>query len=184
MIASAYCLLHPFRFLAHLCTKDIHINAEYTRGCVGGKVCYIKWRRPFLAGVCVCVCVRARALVAVVSDSFATPWTIQLARLLCPQNFPGKNTGVGSYSLHCRQILYHLSHQGSPGCHGKWNYQKVIENFCRTNYFTNKCKEQNSGACGSPLKTSGLRSGPSSPLSSMNLNSICMLMTPKSLSLV
>ena len=42
---------------------------------------------------------------------------------------PGKNTGVGSHSLlqgifptqglnpgflHCRQILYHLSHQGSP----------------------------------------------------------------------
>ena len=44
-------------------------------------------------------------------------------------NFPGKNTGVGCHSvlqrisriqglnpglLHCRQILYHLSHQGSP----------------------------------------------------------------------
>ena len=44
-------------------------------------------------------------------------------------DFPGKNTRVGSYSLlqgffltqgsnlgllHCRQILYHLSHQGSP----------------------------------------------------------------------
>ena len=40
---------------------------------------------------------------------------------------PGKNTGVGCHalnlpnpqgsnpgSLHCRQILYHLSHQGSP----------------------------------------------------------------------
>ena len=42
---------------------------------------------------------------------------------------PGKNTGVGSHALlqgifpnqglnpgllHCRQILYHLSHQGSP----------------------------------------------------------------------
>ena len=44
-------------------------------------------------------------------------------------DFPGKNTGVGCHSflqgkfstqglnlglLHCRQILYHLSHQGSP----------------------------------------------------------------------
>ena len=43
---------------------------------------------------------------------------------------PGKNTGVGCHALlqgifptqgwnpglqHCRQILYHLSHQGSPG---------------------------------------------------------------------
>ena len=50
-------------------------------------------------------------------------------RLLCPWNSPGKNTGVGSYSLlqgifltqglnpslpHCRQILYCLSHQESP----------------------------------------------------------------------
>ena len=51
------------------------------------------------------------------------------ARLLCPWDSPGKNTGVGSHSLlhrifptqglnsgllPCRQILYHLSHQGSP----------------------------------------------------------------------
>ena len=49
--------------------------------------------------------------------------------LLCPWNSPGKNTGVGSHSLlqgifltqgsnqgllYCRQILYHLGHQGSP----------------------------------------------------------------------
>ena len=48
------------------------------------------------------------------------------ARLLCPWNSPGRNTEVGSHSLlrgifptqglnlgllHCRQILYHLSHQ-------------------------------------------------------------------------
>ena len=48
--------------------------------------------------------------------------------ILCPWNSPGKNTGVGSHSLlqgifpaqgsnpgllHCRQILYHMSHQGS-----------------------------------------------------------------------
>ena len=50
-------------------------------------------------------------------------------RLLCAWNSPGKNTGVGSHSLvqgtfltqgsnlgllHYRQILYHLSHQGTP----------------------------------------------------------------------
>ena len=55
---------------------------------------------------------------------------LQPARLLHPWNFPGKNTGVGCYSLlqrifmtqelnpgllNCRQTLYHLSHQGSPG---------------------------------------------------------------------
>ena len=52
------------------------------------------------------------------------------ARLLCPWNSPGKNTGVDSHALlqrifptqgsnsiqsPCyRQVLYHLSHQGSP----------------------------------------------------------------------
>ena len=50
-------------------------------------------------------------------------------RLLCPWDFPGKNVGVGCHFLfqgvfltqgsnlglpHCRQTLYHLSHQGSP----------------------------------------------------------------------
>ena len=54
---------------------------------------------------------------------FLTPWTIS------PWDSPGHNTGVGSLSLlqetfltqgsnpdlpHCRQILYQLSHKGSP----------------------------------------------------------------------
>ena len=60
---------------------------------------------------------------------FATPWTVWATRLICPWNSPGRNTGMGSHSLlqgvfptqgsdlgllHCRQIIYHLSHQGSP----------------------------------------------------------------------
>ena len=55
----------------------------------------------------------------------AVPWTVGKGPL-CQQNFPGKNTRVGSHSLlqgifptqgsnqgllHCRQILYHLSYQ-------------------------------------------------------------------------
>ena len=54
---------------------------------------------------------------------------IQPAQLLCSWDSPGKNTEVGCYVLlqgifpaqesnlslpHCRQILYHLSHQESP----------------------------------------------------------------------
>ena len=57
------------------------------------------------------------------------PHGLQPIRLLHPWNSPGKNTGVGSHSLlqgifpiqesdpdllHGRQILYCLSHQGSP----------------------------------------------------------------------
>ena len=64
---------------------------------------------------------------SVVSDSLQLHG-LQSTRLLCPQNSLGKNTGVGSHSLlqgifqiqgsnpsllHCRQILYQLSHQGS-----------------------------------------------------------------------
>ena len=30
---------------------------------------------------------------------FATPWTVQSVRLLCPWNSPGKNTGVGCHAL-------------------------------------------------------------------------------------
>ena len=59
---------------------------------------------------------------------FMTTWTMP-ARFLCPWDSPGKNTGVGCHALlqgifltqgsnpglmHCRQILYHLRHQGSP----------------------------------------------------------------------
>ena len=64
--------------------------------------------------------------LSVVSNSLR-PHGLWSARLLCAWNSPGKNTGVGCHSLlqrifptqglnlgllHCRQILYHLSHQG------------------------------------------------------------------------
>ena len=57
------------------------------------------------------------------------PYGSQPIRLLCPWNSPGKNSGVGCHALlqgifptqgsntgllHCRQILYCLSHPGSP----------------------------------------------------------------------
>ena len=67
----------------------------------------------------------------VMSDS-SQPHGLYPVRLLCPWDFPDKNTGVNSHSLlqgifltqglspgvlHCRQILYYLSHQGRPS---KW----------------------------------------------------------------
>ena len=63
-----------------------------------------------------------------VESNSLRPYGLYFFGLLCPWNSPGKNTGVGSYSLlqeifptqrsypgllNCRQILYHLSHQGS-----------------------------------------------------------------------
>ena len=65
---------------------------------------------------------------SVLSDSLQ-PRGLQPARSPCPWNPPGKNTGVGCHFLlqgmfltqgsnpgllHCRQILYCLSHQGRP----------------------------------------------------------------------
>ena len=62
------------------------------------------------------------------SDSL-WPCGLQFTRLLCPWNSLGKSTAVRCHSLlqgifptqrltlhlpHCRQILYHLSHRGSP----------------------------------------------------------------------
>ena len=69
---------------------------------------------------------------SIMSDSLWLHWP-EPTSPFCPWDFPGKNTGVGSYSLlqgifptHalnpgillCRQILYCLIHQGSLG--KKW----------------------------------------------------------------
>ena len=60
---------------------------------------------------------------------FATPWIVACTKLLRLWDFQGKSTGVGCHFLLqaisptqglnpgfslCRQMLYHLSHQGSP----------------------------------------------------------------------
>ena len=57
------------------------------------------------------------------------PHGLQPIRLLCPWDFPGKDTGVGCHFLlqgifptqgsnpgllHCRRLLYRLSYKGSP----------------------------------------------------------------------
>ena len=65
-----------------------------------------------------------RRVLCLVTQPHPTLWPygLQPARLLCPWDSPGKNTGVGCHALllpnpgllHCRGILYCLSHQGSP----------------------------------------------------------------------
>ena len=67
---------------------------------------------------------------------------LQPIRLLCSSNFPGKNTGVCCHFLlqgifptqgsnpgllHCKQILYRLSHLGSPTLNG--NYQLINQHY-------------------------------------------------------
>ena len=79
---------------------------------------------------------------SVVSDSL-WPYELQPSRLLCPWNSPGKNTGgvsprdllaQGSNPVlsHCRQILYHLSHQGSP----LWDQFSSVQSLSHVRVFT------------------------------------------------
>ena len=73
------------------------------------------------------------------SDSFVTPWTID-PRLLCPWDFPGKNTGVGCHFflqgilstqglnpslLHWQADSLPLSHLGSPARYIADKYLKI-----------------------------------------------------------
>ena len=93
-----------------------------------------------------------RTLQEEVSDDQGSPQTslsgvygLKPARLLCPWNSPGKNNGVGSHFLfqgifptqglnlgllHCRRILYHLSHQGSPNDKAHSGGSDIKESTC------------------------------------------------------
>ena len=68
-------------------------------------------------------------VVCSIMSNSLKPHGLEPARLLCPWDSPGKNTGVGCHALlqgifptqesnqgllHCRQILYQLSYWGRP----------------------------------------------------------------------
>ena len=86
----------------------------------------VLWKLAKIPGMYPNVC--AVLSLSVVYNSLQ-PRGLQPARLLCPWDSPGKNTGVGCDVLlqrvftnqgsnpglvHGRQILYYLSHQASP----------------------------------------------------------------------
>ena len=81
--------------------------------------------------VCVCIfmCVKVKMKVAQLCPTLCDPMHCSFIGSSVHGDSPGKNTGVGSHSFlhrvfstqgsnlglpHCRWILYHLSHQGSP----------------------------------------------------------------------
>ena len=84
------------------------------------------------------------AVMCLVTQScpiLATPWTVALTGSSVHGDSPSKNIGVGCHALlqgifptqglnpgllHCRQILYHLSHQGNP-----WILEWVAYPFSR-----------------------------------------------------
>ena len=87
---------------------------------------------------------------------FATPWAVPCTRLLRSWDFLGKSTGVGCHFLlqgifptqgsnpglsHCRQTLYHLSHQAEPKknrCHSNQiNTVPILKDSCTVLCFYN-----------------------------------------------
>ena len=52
-----------------------------------------------------------KVLVTQSSPTLLWPHGLQPIKLLCPWNSPGKTQGLNPGLLHCRQILYWLSHQ-------------------------------------------------------------------------
>ena len=89
-----------------------------------------------MQSVCVCVCVCVCVSHSVMSNSLQHHG-LQPSRLLCPQDFPGKNTGVGchfllqrifpteglnSCLLHWQVDSLQLSHLGSPAQHSMLFY--------------------------------------------------------------
>ena len=76
--------------------------------------------------VCVCVCV---CLIVQSCPMLCNPMDYSPTGFSVHGDYSGKNTGMGCYALlqgifptqgsnpdlpHCRQIVYHRSHQGSP----------------------------------------------------------------------
>ena len=83
-----------------------------------------EWAIDWKNELCICVCMLFTKSCLSLCDPMNCP-----TRLLCPWDFQGKNTRVGSHSLlqgifptqglnpgflHCRQILYQLSYKVSP----------------------------------------------------------------------
>ena len=97
-------------------TMSISLHSAYREGLasevqssLGGLPCkfqpqafsLLEVRSANVQKLCVCVCVHAHTHTHAVSHSVLTLWPhgLQPTRLLCPWDFPGKNTGVGCHFL-------------------------------------------------------------------------------------
>ena len=97
---------------------------------------------------------KVKTLVAQSCPALCNPHGLQPARLPCPWDSPSKSTGVGCHFLiqgifptqgsnlgllYCRQILYCLSHQGSPSKIYRWEnrfFEHVLCARCCCKWFT------------------------------------------------
>ena len=93
------------------------------------KCVYQRWWSVFISA--------GEVFIAPLHPTLCDPMDCSPPRLLCSWDYPGQNTGEGSHSspgdlpnpgikpslLHCKQSLYHLSHQGNPSAlvhHVNW----------------------------------------------------------------
>ena len=98
----------------------IYIMCSFNANRLGSNIIVLKGYIIFCAVLC---------LVAQLCATLCDPMDYSLLGSSVHGDSPGKNTGVGCHALlqgilptqgsnlglpHCRQILYHLSHQGSP----------------------------------------------------------------------
>ena len=122
---------------------EVYDREEAERGLLGvGKAVLWSGRVLFWKSItgcnacvsCPSLCVHCACWVASVVSESLQPHRLQPARLLCPWDAPGKNTGLvalpssrgfsqprdrtsSPYLLYCRQIFYPLSHLGSLFSH-------------------------------------------------------------------
>ena len=83
---------------SHFCPLTSHLSLQYFPSPL--------WVLCVCWSVCVC---------SVVSNSSVTPW---IARLLCPRDSPGKNTGVGCHSL--LQGIFQSRDRTHVSCSVRW----------------------------------------------------------------
>ena len=127
-----HCLFLHLVSLHSMCPQKFSCSVYWTNGCRTriilkflNSILFHSW---LLNGSHCERWVKENVSPSVVSDSL-WPHGLEPTRLFCLWNSPGKNNGVGSHPLllgifltqglslsllHCRQILYPLSHQGSP----------------------------------------------------------------------
>ena len=90
---------------------------------------WYKWKDQQFVWMSQVNIIKMLCLVAQLCPTLCNPMDCSLPGSLVHAESPGKNTGVGCHAVlqgifptqvlnlglpHCRQILYHLSHQGSP----------------------------------------------------------------------
>ena len=90
---------------------------------------WYKWKDQQFVWMSQVNIIKMLCLVAQLCPTLCNPMDCSLPGSLVHEESPGKNTGVGCHAVlqgifptqvlnlglpHCRQILYYLSHQGSP----------------------------------------------------------------------